>query len=295
LNSHDVLLMRSLLKALPDSAGLLIVGDVDQLPSVGPGQVLADIIASGAIPVVRLTEVFRQAAESKIVVNAHRINQGQMPELGAKEGSDFFFVDAIDPEDVERKLRTVVSNRIPKAFGLDPIRDVQVLCPMNRGGAGARALNIALQTTLNPPGEGRVERFGSTFCLGDKVMQVTNDYERDVYNGELGVICSIDLEEDEVTVNFDGRQVVYGVGELDELQLAYATTIHKSQGSEYPAVVIPLTTQHYTMLARNLLYTGVTRGKRLVVLIGQRKALAIAVKNGNYRHRWSKLRERLVA
>lgn len=155
-----------------------------------------------------------------------------MPELAAKEGSDFFFVDAIDPEDVERKLLAAVGNRIPKAFGLDPIRDVQVLCPMNPGGAGARALNIALQTSLNPPGEARVERFGSTFCPGDKVMQVTNDYERDVYNGELGVICSVDLEEGEVTVNFDGREVVYGVGELDELQLAYAITIHKSQGSE---------------------------------------------------------------
>jgi exodeoxyribonuclease V alpha subunit len=228
----DVLLMRSLLKALPDSAGLLIVGDVDQLPSVGPGQVLADIIASGAIPVVRLSEVFRQAAASKTVINAHHINQGQMPELDAKEGSDFFFVGAIDPEDVERKLLAVVGNRIPNAFGLDPIRDVQVLCPMNRGGAGARAVNVALQTSLNPPGEARVEKFGSTFCPSDKVMQVTNDYERDVYNGELGVICSVEIEEGGVTVNFDGREMVYGVGELDELQLACAITIHKSQGSE---------------------------------------------------------------
>jgi exodeoxyribonuclease V alpha subunit len=290
----DVLLMRSLLKALPDTAGLLVVGDVDQLPSVGAGQVLADMINSGAIPVVRLTEVFRQAAESAIIVNAHRINQGQMPELEAKAGADFFFVEATDPDDVARKLLAVVGDRIPKAFGLNPVRDVQVLCPMNRGGAGARALNIALQTALNPPGEARVERFGSTFCPGDKVMQVTNDYERDVYNGELGVIAAVDLEEGELTVDFDGRDVVYGFAELDELLLAYATTIHKSQGSEYPAVVIPLTTQHYTMLARNLLYTGVTRGKRLVVLIGQRKALAIAVKNRNGRRRWSKLKEWLT-
>jgi exodeoxyribonuclease V alpha subunit len=287
----DVPLMRSLLKALPDTAALLVVGDVDQLPSVGPGQVLADVISSGAVPVVQLKEVFRQTAESRVIVNAHRINRGQMPETEAKEGSDFYFVDANEPEEVVRKLLTVVRDRIPKAFRLDPIRDVQVLCPMNRGGAGARALNIALQAALNPPGEERVEKFGWTFCREDKVMQVMNDYDRDVYNGELGVISAVNPEESELTVDFDGRKVTYGFGELDELVLAYATTIHKSQGSEYPAVVIPLTTQHYTMLARNLLYTGVTRGKRLVVLIGQRRALAIAVKNHGARRRWSKLKE----
>jgi exodeoxyribonuclease V alpha subunit len=287
----DVPLMRALLTALPDEAALLLVGDADQLPSVGPGQVLADIIASGAVPLVRLTEVFRQAAESQVIVNAHRINAGQMPVLEAREGSDFFFIDAADPEEGVRKLLAVVGDRIPSRFGLDPVRDVQVLCPMNRGGLGARSLNIILQQTLNPPGELRVERFGWTFCPGDKVMQVTNDYERDVFNGDLGVITGLDLEEGELTVTFEGRDVVYGFGELDELVLAYATTIHKSQGSEYPAVVIPLTTQHYTMLARNLLYTGVTRGKRLVVLVGQRRALAIAVKNKGGRRRWSKLRE----
>jgi exodeoxyribonuclease V alpha subunit len=238
--------------------------------------------------------VFRQAAESRVIVNAHRINSGQMPDLQAREKSDFFFVDAGTPEDVVRKVLAVVADRIPKAFGLDAVRDVQVLCPMNRGGAGARALNVALQAALNPPREARVERFGSTFCPGDKVMQVTNDYDREVYNGELGVIRTIDLEESELTVDFEGRDVTYGFGELDELVLAYATTIHKSQGSEYPAVVIPLTTQHYTMLARNLLYTGVTRGKRLVVLIGQRRALAIAVKNHGGRRRWSKLRQWLA-
>jgi exodeoxyribonuclease V alpha subunit len=290
----DVPLMRALLKALPDEAALLLVGDADQLPSVGPGQVLADIIGSGAVPVVRLTDVFRQAAESQVIVNAHRINQGRMPMLEAKEGSDFFFVDAADPEEGVRKLLAVVGERIPGRFGLDPVRDVQVLCPMNRGGLGARSLNIALQAALNPPGELRVERFGWTFCPGDKVMQVANDYERDVFNGDLGVITGLNREEAELTVSFEGRAVVYGFGELDELVLAYATTIHKSQGSEYPAVVIPLTTQHYTMLARNLLYTGVTRGKRLVVLIGQRRALAIAVKNGSGRRRWSKLREWLA-
>ncbi|AOW50761.1 SF1B family DNA helicase RecD2 [Acetobacter ascendens] len=290
----DVLLMRSLLRALPDSAALLIVGDVDQLPSVGPGQVLADIIGSNAVPVVRLTEVFRQAAQSRIITNAHRINEGKMPELSAKEGSDFYFVEATEPEVGLRKLLAVAKDRIPARFGLDPVRDVQVLCPMNRGGLGARSLNIELQQALNPPGEVKVERFGWTYGPGDKVMQIANDYDRDVFNGDLGVIDRIDVEEGELTVLFDGREVVYGFGELDELVLAYATTIHKSQGSEYPAVVIPLVTQHYTMLARNLLYTGVTRGRKLVVLVGQKKALAIAVRNQGGRLRWSKLRDWLV-
>jgi exodeoxyribonuclease V alpha subunit len=261
----DVPLMRALLRALPDKAALLLVGDVDQLPSVGPGQVLADIIASDAVPVVRLTEVFRQAAESRIIVNAHRINQGLMPDLASVESGDFYFVDASDPEQDVRKLLAIVRERIPKRFGLDPIRDIQVLCPMNRGGLGARSLNIEMQTALNPPGVIRVERFGWTFCPGDKVMQVENDYDKEVYNGDLGVVSRIDMEEGELTVDFDGRLLSYGFGELDELVLAYATTIHKSQGSEYPAVVIPLSTQHYPMLQRNLVYTGVTRGKRLVV------------------------------
>ena len=291
----DVLLMRALLRALPDQSALLVVGDVDQLPSVGPGQVLADIIGSAAVPVVRLTEVFRQAAESRVIINAHRINRGQMPELDQTgPGSDFYFVDAADPEDGVQKILTIVRDRIPKAFGLDAVRDIQVLCPMNRGGLGARSLNVELQKALNPPGEERVERFGWTFCPGDKVMQVENDYDREVYNGDLGIISRLDMEESELHVTFDGRDVTYGFGELDELVLAYATTIHKSQGSEYPAVVIPVTTQHYTMLARNLLYTGVTRGKRLVVLVGQRKALAIAVRNQGARRRWSKLREWLA-
>ena len=287
----DVPLMRALLRALPDRAALLLVGDVDQLPSVGPGQVLADIIASGAVPVIRLTEVFRQAAESRIIVNAHRINQGLMPDLARAESGDFYFVNAADPEEGVRKVLAVVRERIPKRFGLDSIRDVQVLCPMNRGGLGARSLNIELQKALNPPGENRIDRFGWTFCPGDKVMQVENDYDKDVYNGDLGVVSRIATEEGELVADFDGRKITYGFGELDELVLAYATTIHKSQGSEYPAVVIPLTTQHYPMLQRNLVYTGVTRGKRLVVLVGQRKALAIAVKGARKRRRWSKLRE----
>jgi exodeoxyribonuclease V alpha subunit len=289
----DVPLMRAVLRALPQGAALLLVGDVDQLPSVGPGQVLADVIASGAVPMVRLIEIFRQTAESRIITNAHRINQGQMPELGAVEGGDFYFVDAADPEEGVRKLLAIVRGRIPMRFGLDPIRDIQVLCPMNRGGLGARSLNIELQNALNPPGEVRIERFGWTFCPGDKVMQVENDYEKEVYNGDFGVVSRIDAEEGELAVDFEGREAVYGFGELDELVLAYATTIHKSQGSEYPAVVIPLTTQHYVMLQRNLVYTGVTRGKRLV-LVGQRKALAIAIKGGRARRRWSKLREWLL-
>jgi exodeoxyribonuclease V alpha subunit len=253
--------------------------------------VLRDIIVSAAVPVVRLTEIFRQAATSRVIVNAHRINAGQMPELEAPEGSDFYFVEAADPEDAARKLVTIVRDRIPARFGLDPIRDVQVLCPMNRGGVGARSLNVTLQVALNPPGEARAERFGYAYGAGDKVMQVVNDYDREVFNGDLGIVSKVDLEESELTVNFEGRAVTYGFGELDELSLAYAATIHKSQGSEYPAVVIPLTTQHYPMLARNLLYTGVTRGKRLVVLVGQRKALGIAIRNGSAGQRWSKLRD----
>ena len=290
----DVPLMRALLRALPESAALLLVGDVDQLPSVGPGQVLADVIASGAVPVVRLAEVFRQAAGSSIVANAHRINRGEMPDLVAREGSDFFFVDAATPEQGVEKVLALVRERIPRRFGLDPVRDIQVLCPMNRGGLGARSLNVELQRALNPPGEVRVERFGWTFCPGDKVMQVVNDHERGVYNGDLGVIARMDLEEGELAVDYEGREVAYGFGELDELVLAYAATVHKSQGSEYPAVVVPLTTQHYPMLQRNLVYTGVTRGKRLVVLVGQRRALAIAVKGQQTRRRWSKLKEWLA-
>ena len=256
---------------------------------------LRDLIASDAVPLVRLTEVFRQAATSRIIVNAHHINNGRMPELAAAEGSDFHFVGATEPEEAARKLVTIVRERIPARFGLDAIRDVQVLCPMNRGAVGARSLNVMLQAALNPPGEVRVERFGSSYGAGDKVMQVVNDYERDVFNGDVGTVTRVDAEAGELVVTFDGRDVTYGFGELDELSLAYATTIHKSQGSEYPAVVIPLTTQHYTMLARNLLYTGITRGKRLVVLIGQRKALAIAVRNQGASRRWSKLRDWLCA
>ena len=291
----DVMLMQALMKALPDRAALLIVGDIDQLPSVGPGQVLADVISSGAMPVVRLTEVFRQAAQSQIIVNAHRINHGVMPDLRKPEAeSDFYFVEAADPETAVSRIIELVKTRIPRRFGVDPIRDIQVLCPMNRGGVGARSLNIELQAALNPAGERKVERFGWTFGPGDKVMQIENDYDKEVYNGDIGFVVDVEAEEGELTVTFDGRSIIYGFGELDALVPAYAASIHKSQGSEYPAVVIPVMTQHYAMLQRNLLYTGVTRGKRLVVLVGQKKAVVIAVRNVSGRRRWSKLGEWLA-
>jgi exodeoxyribonuclease V alpha subunit len=292
----DVMLMQALMKAAPDNAALLIVGDIDQLPSVGPGQILADVIASRAVPVVRLTEVFRQAAQSRIITSAHRINQGSIPDLSKPEGdSDFYFVQADDPETAVLRIIELVKTRIPQRFGLDPIRDIQVLCPMNRCGVGGRSLNIALQAALNPAGERKVERFGWTFAPGDKVMQIENDYDKEVYNGDIGYVDDVDPEAGELTASFDGRAVVYGFGELDTLVPAYAATIHKSQGSEYPAVVIPVLTQHYAMLQRNLLYTGVTRGKKLVVLVGQKKAVAIAARNVSGRRRWSKLNEWLAA
>jgi exodeoxyribonuclease V alpha subunit len=291
----DILLMHALLRAVPDRAAVLVVGDVDQLPSVGPGQALADMIASGAVPVVRLTEVFRQAAKSRIIVNAHRINQGQMPDLNRpEEESDFYYVPADDPETAVARIVDLVKTRIPQRFGFDPVRDIQVLCPMNRGGVGARSLNIELQAALNPAGDRKVERFGWTFAPGDKVMQIENDYDKEVYNGDIGYVDQVDPDAGEVIASFDGRTVSYGFGELDMLVPAYAATIHKSQGSEYPAVVIPVMTQHYPMLQRNLLYTGVTRGKKLVVLVGQTKAVAIAVRNVSGRRRWSKLRDWLL-
>jgi exodeoxyribonuclease V alpha subunit len=291
----DVMLMRSLVRAVPDQAALLIVGDIDQLPSVGPGQVLADVISSGAVPVVRLTEVFRQAAQSRIITGAHRINQGSIPDLSPPgPDSDFYFVQADDPETAVSRIVELVKTRIAKRFGLDPIRDIQVLCPMNRGGVGARSLNIELQAALNPAGDRKVERFGWTFAPGDKVMQIENDYDKEVYNGDIGYIDDVSPDNGELTATFDGRTVTYRFGELDTLVPAYAATIHKSQGSEYPAVVIPIMTQHYAMLQRNLLYTGVTRGKKLVVIVGQKRAVAIAVRNVSGRRRWSKLQEWLT-
>jgi exodeoxyribonuclease V alpha subunit len=293
----DVPLMASLVKALPDKAALVLVGDVDQLPSVGPGQVLADVIGSGAVPVARLTEIFRQAAESQIVTNAHRVNTGRMPNLGAtkSDSTDFYFVEARDPEDGVAKIIEIVKNRLPGRFGFDPIKDVQVLCPMNRGGLGARALNVELQRALNPATDDLfVERFGFTYRVGDKVMQTENDYDKDVFNGDLGYVRHIDPDAQELVIEFDGAPVDYQFGELDEVALAYAISVHKSQGSEYPAVVIPLMKQHYMMLRRNLLYTGITRGRRLVVLVGQRQAVGMAVKGRVETRRWSKLMEWLA-
>jgi exodeoxyribonuclease V alpha subunit len=242
--------------------------------------------------VVRLTEVFRQAAKSQIIVSAHRINDGVIPDLRKPEAeSDFYFVEANDPETAVGRIVELVKTRIPRRFGLDPIRDIQVLCPMNRGGVGARSLNIELQKALNPANDRKVERFGWTFAPGDKVMQIENDYDKEVYNGDIGFVTNVDSDEAELTATFEDRMVRYGFGELDTLVPAYAATIHKSQGSEYPAVVIPVLTQHYPMLQRNLLYTGVTRGRKLVVLVGQKKAVAIAVRNASGRRRWSKLGE----
>ena len=293
----DIVLMHQLLRAVPDPAAVLLVGDVDQLPSVGPGTVLADIIASECVPTVRLTEIFRQAAASEIIVNAHRINQGQMPQMQGPEDAetepDFYWIPAETPEEIQDKLLRVVTDRIPKRFGLHPIRDIQVLTPMNRGSLGGRALNVVLQEALNPEATPRVTRFGWTYAPGDKVIQTVNNYEREVYNGDIGQVPQVDAEEGVVTVDVEGRPVTYELGELDEVSLAYTATVHKSQGSEYPAVVIPLATQHYPMLERNLLYTGVTRGKQLVVLIGQEKALRIAIRTMRSRKRLTNLSARL--
>jgi exodeoxyribonuclease V alpha subunit len=289
----DVVLMAQLLRAIPAQAAVLMVGDVDQLPSVGPGAVLADIIASGRMPTMTLTEIFRQAASSEIVVNAHRINRGQMPVTPEDGESDFYVIPADTPEDIQAKLLRVVTERMPQRFGLHPIRDIQVLTPMNRGSLGARTLNEVLQTALNPEATPRVTKFGWTYAPGDKVIQTLNDYDKDVFNGDIGHVVRVDLEEGVVVISFDGREVTYDVAELDEVALAYATTVHKSQGSEYPAVVIPLATQHYPMLVRNLLYTGVTRGKRLVVLIGQPRACALAVRNSRAMRRLTNLAARL--
>ncbi len=296
----DVELMAALLQALPAEGSLLLIGDADQLPSVGPGQVLRDLIDSGTLPVARLKEIFRQADNSRIVRNAHRVNRGYLPELEPVHGelSDFYFVPAEDAEDGQRKVVEIVAGRIGRRFGLDPIRDVQVLSPMNRGPLGVRLLNVTLQAVLNPApetGAVEVERFGWKYRAGDKVMQTENDYERDVFNGDVGRIVSIDPGAEQMTIAFDGRPVLYRFSDLDRLMLAYAVTVHKSQGSEYPAVVIPISTHHYVMLRRNLLYTAITRGRQLVVIVGQKWALQKAVDEASDLRRYSTLREQLEA
>ena len=293
----DVPLMHKLIQALPERAHLLLVGDVDQLPSVGPGSALADILRSEVVPAVRLTEIFRQSASSRIVTNAHRMNAGQMPQLQQQaEDSDFFFIDRDEPENIQSTILELVKERIPRKLRIDPILDVQVLSPMNRGSLGARAMNVLLQEGLNPRrgDEAVVERFGWQFRLRDKVIQTENNYDKEVFNGDIGQVVRIDPEERELVIRFEEREVLYDFNELDEVSLAYAITIHKSQGSEFPAVVVPLAMQHYLLLQRNLVYTAMTRGRRLVVLVGQRKALAIAVRNDRAAERFSGLYDRLV-
>lgn len=295
----DVRLMHHYLDALPPEAHLLLVGDVDQLPSVGPGNVLGDIIASEVVPVVRLTEIFRQASESKIIAAAHAVNAGQLPVIDQVPGeaSDFYFAECKDPEQTIKTIVRLVRDRIPEKFDFDPIRDVQVLSPMNRSHLGTSNLNSILQAALNPPSELKyeVERFGQKFRVGDKVIQMRNNYDKEVFNGDIGRISEIESEPVRVVIRYDdGRRASYEPGELDEVRLAYAITIHKSQGSEFPAVVIPVSSQHYVMLQRNLLYTGLTRGKKLVVLAGEQRALGIAVRNNTSKRRWSGLRSRLL-
>jgi exodeoxyribonuclease V alpha subunit len=290
----DTVLMHHLMRAVPVNATLILVGDVDQLPSVGPGNVLRDIIDSGAVPVVTLNEIFRQARESKIIVNAHRIQQGVVPLLSpAAPDDDFHFIHQEDPDRVLRIVRELVRERIPARFQLDPLDDIQVLTPMHRGTVGAENLNKELQEALNPRGE-VIVRGHRRFRVGDKVMQIRNDYDREVFNGDIGRIRLVDPESGEVVVDFDGRPVPYDPSDLDELVLAYAVSVHKSQGSEYPAVIIPVLTQHYVLLQRNLIYTAVTRGKRLVVMVGAAKALGIAVRNDRTEKRYSHLNRRLA-
>ena len=294
----DVSLASHVAEALSPEGHLLLVGDVDQLPSVGPGRVLSDLIDSGALPVIRLTEIFRQAALSQIVINAHRINQGQMPVIEEvrpedPKAIDFFFIERSEASRLIDTLEHLVAERVPRGFGFDAVRDIQILTPMYRGPLGVHNLNSVLQERLNPQGK-EVQRGGRRLRVQDKVMQLRNNYELDVFNGDLGRVIELDEEEEELVVDFEGRRVTYAFGELDELTAAYACTIHKSQGSEYPCVVIPIHTQHYRMLQRNLLYTALTRAKKLAILVGQKRALAIAVSQEDTRQRYTRLAQRLA-
>jgi exodeoxyribonuclease V alpha subunit len=293
----DTLLMYHLLKAIPSHAHLILVGDVDQLPSVGPGNVLKDIIRSGMFTVVRLTEIFRQAQESMIVVNAHKVNQGQLPvlkEIDKPEKTDFQFIQEEDPEKILQNILDLCSEGIPGQFKFHPLREIQVLAPMHKGIIGVANLNIELQKRLNP-GQSGITRGAWNFRLGDKVMQIVNNYDKDVFNGDIGWISKIDPEEREVMIDFEGRLVPYDYSDLDEVVLAYAVSVHKSQGSEYPVVILPVVTQHYMLLQRNLIYTGITRAKKLVIMIGTKKALAIAIRNNKPQRRYTLLSERLAA
>ena len=293
----DVPLMAALCRALPPHGSLVLVGDPDQLPSVGPGAILSDLLASGAVPSVRLTEIFRQAEASRIVRAAHDVRHGRVPEEAGEKNTDFAFLHREEPEEIAKLVLRLVKEEIPRRVGLDPLRDIQVLVPMHRGSLGIRELNASLQAALNPPRADRaeVERFGTKFRVGDKVLQTRNNYDKDIFNGDIGRIMAIDGEERQVAIEFDGRRAVYEFNELDEVEPAYAISIHKSQGSEFPAVVIPLAMQHFLLLQRNLLYTAITRGKRLVVVAGQRKALATAVRQNDTRRRHGGLLARLRA
>ncbi len=292
----DTVLMYHLLKAVPPFATFILVGDVNQLPSVGAGNVLADIIASSAVPVVTLDKIFRQAQSSQIVVNAHRINQGSIPSINPSQATDpsndFYFIEQEDPDRVLDIILKLARKRIPERFGFDPVDDIQVLTPMHRGSVGAGNLNRQLQAAFNP-GEGGVTRGERSYRVNDKVMQIRNNYDKEVFNGDIGRIAAIAWESREVTVTMDGRDIVYDFGDLDEIVPAYAISVHKSQGSEYPAVIIPIVTQHYILLQRNLIYTAVTRGKKLVVIVGSRKAMAIGINNNKTRQRYTRLKYRL--
>lgn len=288
----DLLLMYNLLKAVPDHMILIIVGDSDQLPSVGPGSILHDIIQSGVIPVVKLQEIFRQGQGSRIITNAHKINRGENPDLSGGKESDFFFLETTTNEETLEKIIDYTTNRIPKYYKLDPMYDIQILTPMQRGDTGAQNLNLVLQEKLNPSKE-FLKRGGTEYRLNDKVMQIRNNYDKEVYNGDVGVISKLNIDEKTIIVNYDGKEIEYDILELDELVLSYGTTIHKSQGSEYPVVIIPLSFSHYVMLQRNLIYTGITRAKKLLVLVGDKKALFYGIKNNTTKDRNSLLIKRL--
>jgi exodeoxyribonuclease V alpha subunit len=293
----DTVLMYHLLKAIPATASCIFVGDVNQLPSVGAGSVLNDLIASGAVAVVELTEIFRQAKTSRIIVNAHKINAGELPIISQSEISDpqndFYFIEQEDPEKVLDIILELAHRRISQRFGFDAIDDIQVLTPMHKGIVGAVNLNNQLQTVLNP-GSAGIVRGDRAFRVNDKVMQIRNNYDKEVFNGDIGRISTIQPEERRITACFDNRQIVYDFSELDEMVLAYAVSVHKSQGSEYPVVILPILTQHYILLQRNLIYTAVTRGRHLVVMVGSRRALAIGVNNNQIQQRFARLRYRLT-
>ncbi len=288
----DIVLMHNLFKAIPDYMTVIIVGDVDQLPSVGPGNVLRDIIDSGAVPVIKLEHVYRQAMGSAIIRNAHRINNGVFPDLKPDKNSNFFFIQADDPAGIPDIIKQLCTKRLPAYYKVDPIRDIQVLCPMLRGDTGAVNMNIQLQAALNSSTLS-LRRGGAEYRLRDKVMQIRNNYDKNVFNGDIGIISDVNLEDNTLTVSFDGVQVLYDIPDLEEVVLAYATTIHKAQGSEYPIVILPLTMQHYIMLQKNLLYTGVTRAKKVAIIIGSKKAIACAVKNNKVIERNTGLKDKL--